>query len=498
MESASAAAPVKFSVAVFPYLKTLAPVTIGKYRFRSTDDTDGLPAPVACAVRDIADMLFVKDDLRVTSASYAVVSWIKQDSPGSELERLIQLRAIVAYLYSHPHDSFDSVLLTPEDCSLIVLSPDRVSKFLVRPEHHTTQVGNAEKQAADQQHSLGGYSGFFNLSQPLWVEVGSRIYPPVPQITLNIAQNLASDMQQLALSEECGISVLDLLGAQDDPALGHIFTALHWYNFANERAAGADRALLSLAIAFEALLMLPQDAKTERFVDAVSLLLGRTERIDLWARQFYNVRSSVAHEGRGRDLHYYPEARGGKVGRLDGRAAPLVFYGRHIFRLCVSTALTGAILARRADIRQKLTTHPERLAAVCEKLSAAGSAREKLATVREDVSALSRYMYLASGQFKLSEMLGAGRVFARAMLELDERLEPEVRKLIEECALPKGGKSDLEQVQALRSLHEALRRINRAGFSEEFWLLDDFVHFVWTNTLFFGLDVQNPEVPPGD
>jgi hypothetical protein len=42
-------------------------------------------------------------------------------------------------------------------------------------------------------------------------------------------------------------------------------------------------AILSLAVAFEALFGLPRDAKTERFVDAVSLLLGRVAMLNLCA-----------------------------------------------------------------------------------------------------------------------------------------------------------------------------------------------------------------------
>jgi hypothetical protein len=57
-------------------------------------------------------------------------------------------------------------------------------------------------------------------------------------------------------------------------------------------------AILSLAVAFEALLGLSKDAKTDRFVDAISLLLGRLTRLSIWAEQFYTVRSDVAHEGR--------------------------------------------------------------------------------------------------------------------------------------------------------------------------------------------------------
>ena len=66
-----------FSVAVFPYLKTFWPMTIGKYRFRSTSDVEGLPHDQSTAVREIAQMLFVKDDLPVLSGG----GWVSSNEP---------------------------------------------------------------------------------------------------------------------------------------------------------------------------------------------------------------------------------------------------------------------------------------------------------------------------------------------------------------------------------------------------------------------------------
>jgi hypothetical protein len=60
-----------------------------------------------------------------------------------------------------------------------------------------------------------------------------------------------------------------------------------------------------LAVAFETLLRLPEFSKTDRLVDAISLLLGRTERLDEWAEQFYAARSQVVHEGEVRDEYFY-------------------------------------------------------------------------------------------------------------------------------------------------------------------------------------------------
>jgi len=76
-----------------------------------------------------------------------------------------------------------------------------------------------------------------------------------------------------------------------------VFTAVKWFNSACSEANDKATAMVNLAIAFEALLSLPIDKKTDRFIDALGLLLGRTPRLDIWAHQFYNVRSKIVHEG---------------------------------------------------------------------------------------------------------------------------------------------------------------------------------------------------------
>lgn len=61
------------AIAVFPFLKTTNPIQLGSFSFRSTDDTSDLEKDDASNVREIADMLFLKDDLRIRSASYALL-----------------------------------------------------------------------------------------------------------------------------------------------------------------------------------------------------------------------------------------------------------------------------------------------------------------------------------------------------------------------------------------------------------------------------------------
>jgi hypothetical protein len=65
--------------AVFPFLKTSAPARIGGLTFRSTQDLESLTEAQAEHVSQIAEMLFLQDDLRIRSASYAIVPSVDLD-----------------------------------------------------------------------------------------------------------------------------------------------------------------------------------------------------------------------------------------------------------------------------------------------------------------------------------------------------------------------------------------------------------------------------------
>jgi hypothetical protein len=130
---------------------------------------------------------------------------------------------------------------------------------------------------------VNGYQGRYNFRQPFWVAKGSRIYPSVPHISLNDSQNLAWNLAE-AFREGPQHHLLPKLIQKPTTEISErVLTAIGWYNRANSYAADDSEALLSLAVGFETLLGLPRDAKTERFVDAVSLLLGRVARLNLWA-----------------------------------------------------------------------------------------------------------------------------------------------------------------------------------------------------------------------
>ena len=126
-----------FSIAVFPYLKTSGPVRLGPYLFRSTDDLERLTEAQATAVTDVTAMLYTQNNARVRSASYAVIPQIHVSGLFQIPEVLKRVHSLVAYLYGTPNDQFGDPFLGYECATLLVLTPARVSRFLIEAEHHT-------------------------------------------------------------------------------------------------------------------------------------------------------------------------------------------------------------------------------------------------------------------------------------------------------------------------------------------------------------------------
>lgn len=148
------------AIAVFPFLKTTDPIRLGNFFFRSTDDTSDLETEDAANVREVAEMLFLKDDLRVRSASYAVLSPLdidKKDHPDVlELERI---QAIIAYCYGAPRHTFGDIFFHIEQASLAIFSPQPVTTFLLRPDHHVSPAAELPALQADEWHRVRGYEG---------------------------------------------------------------------------------------------------------------------------------------------------------------------------------------------------------------------------------------------------------------------------------------------------------------------------------------------------
>jgi hypothetical protein len=467
-----------FSIAVFPFLKTSGPVQIGEYTFRSTTDVAGLPIEQAKAVVEVAQMLFVQGDLRVKSASYAIIPYIDLKIPGAELNPLIHLRAVVAYMHASPHDVFETIFLAPEEVSLVIFSPGPVSVFLVRPERHTESVSPVAGPEPDGRHELTGYAGLYNFRHHFWTEPGSRLYGPKPHLTLNIQQDLCIDIECRVQARPDYHLLLELLKRPITPTAVRIYSALHWFNSANEDGVDPDRALLNLAVAFEALLRLPDSSKTERLVDAITLLLGRTERLDDWAQQFYQARSRVAHEGKAGDRYYYVQ-QNSKQKLASGLFGSLILYGRQIFQLCLGTLLIGADLAERADLQEKLVTNNERFEKICQSLEVdSRTPSERLAIIEPTIRALERYQFVPSGEASKATMIGAVRRAASTLL-MARLSTQEIIDALARIAATKRGDGELAELAAIEELHATLKKYELTSLIAEERIVHDLVEIAW-------------------
>ena len=323
------------------------------------------------------------------------------------------------------------------------------------------------------------------------VEPGSRLYGPKPHMTLNIAQDLFTDLEHRMAGHHH--LLLDLLEKPETPSSLRIFSALRWFNAANENGLNPSQSLLNLAVAFETLLRLPESSKTDRLVDAISLLLGRTERLGEWAQQFYDARSRVAHEGEVRDRYFYPGGNGKR--QVSGIFGSLMLYGRQIFRLCVGTLLVGIDLAERADLREKLVSNNERFQKLCDLVqNKHGSASERLLGLAPTIRALERYRFVGSS-IDPGPQLAAARLAALALTECKLDLPEDLASAVAGCAAIKRADGEFQQLAAIEALQRAFEKQDGSMLTPEVRNVRDIVGLVWMSLFprYFQLKKRNDE-----
>lgn len=466
----------EFGIAIFPCLKTSGEIRVGNYTFRSTTDVTGLPEEQAAAVGELAAMLYARDDVRIAQATYAITEPLGSFRPGPTIERLDRVRAVVGYLYSGAHPTFGDAFMPFEFASMAVVQPANVSTFLVRPEHGTILPPLPEKCLVDDFHDTPGYEGTYNL-RPLWLAKGSRLYGGHTNTPLNIAQDLCADVGGLRGEGPSSFLLLELLQRPATPFSERIFTALGWYNDANDRYADPDKSLLSLAVAFEVLLELPSNEKTERLADGISLLLGRTARVKEWGAQFYAARSQVAHEGRVRDWWFY-SAKPAQKGQRSHRFGSVMTYGLQIFQLCLATILTGGKLAEQYGLAERFVANSERYVQIVERLGrASGSPDEAIAAIGPLVEELDRYQFVSS-PMPADEVIKAIRAAAKALsrcnLPFSDDLLAALRAVQE---APKG--DDLASLGALERLEKHMQSAGVAALGPPAQVVGRLIQVGW-------------------
>jgi hypothetical protein len=241
-------------------------------------------------------------------------------------------------------------------------------------------------------------------------------------MTLNLAQDLAADFDTFAASWFYGL-LIELISRPETLIAERALTAIKWFNTANAIDVGDEIALLNLSVAFETLLALPKDQKTERFTDTISLLLGRVPRLHVWAGQFYDARCAIVHQGTADNLHFVA-TDSKKLPDKPALYGSLLSYGRQIFQLCMSTVLFGAKFAEKAGLQGRLVTNQERFEQICGIFNDGKlTATEKLAKIAEIVALLNRYKFSWESNLSTDTMISSGQSAARALLDCDTDME---------------------------------------------------------------------------
>jgi hypothetical protein len=454
METAmSSEAEGQHSYAILPYLKTRSRISLNGYLFRSTDDREGLSEQDSRAVSEISEMLFLQNSIRLKSGSYTLLPKLVhlESDNAPTLNRLRDIQTVLAYCYSAPHPSMGHTFLPLESSDFLTFTPDRVSEFLVWPDYHAIDLSpddRADTKVEGIRHTYLGYSGYRNFVAPFWIVPGCRVYPSIPHQSLNMAQDLAADVQDFGHSNTYG-GILELLQNPETEFRRRVLTATAWFNRTISAVTDEEGAIVHLGIAFESLLQLPRSEKTDRFVDAISLVLGRIPRLDVWSSQFYELRSQIAHEGRARHTKYVIPAVDGKKGEKS-YYHPILLFGRQIFQACLSAIVYGESLARRNDLGAKLVSNAERFVMICKLLSDdARTPQDRLREARTLIEESDTYRYVPESGLRIELLLSAVRQASSCLLSSGTELFTYGVEELQRCASSDNDWSTQEALEKL-------------------------------------------------
>lgn len=387
--------------AFLPYLVTRKRVRIRGIEFRSNHDIADMPEDVQSHVKTLSEMFFADNVFRIEEMTFAFFE-ISSDSIEAEklLRRLDEAHLLIGYLYASPHPSGGS-FLPSETCSLFLFrigeqyGPEGkvISSLVWHKLDDSNRVTNIDGKVIPTDDLVPGYFGTRNRTVPIWATNGFRIYPELPNIILNLNQDLSWNLQS-SLSQAHQWAIAHLYQSDEefrDETRHRIFASLEWYMKSCRESIEETEALVNLAIALESLLRLRSgEGVTDRFKDAVLTLLGPVPRLDTWLDQFYAARSKAVHEGIASDLNFYPfekDLHKKKSSKCEEPFAhrSLLSYGRRIFRLCLAGVFAGVMQARIAGLDALFVPNKERIEIICRKLNSQSPPAQRLFSIAEDV-----------------------------------------------------------------------------------------------------------------
>lgn len=482
------------SFVILPYLKTSRPVQFKQVMFRGVEDVTDLSEEDQEHLQTLRAMFFLCDHLQIQQMAITLVPRHGEEVSPEILQQLVEFHTILGYLYSSPHHLFGDPFLTYEHASLYLFTPKRQSMHLIASEHNVVNVRPDDYPEADARNEVAGYDGLLNFKTHLWVTRGSRIYPPAGRLWLNISQDLYLDFEirEQPAHERPLMRFFDTDGPTS-PISDRVLRALSWYNRSTTIDVDDEVALVNLAIAFECLLDLEQGEKiTNRFKEAVNLLLGGVPRLDSWLTQFYNVRSQLIHEGQARNLYFLAtDEPSKKTTTPPPMYRSLVSYGRQIFQLCVGAILSGAMMAEEVGLSAAFVTNQQRFEAVCAILDKGeGSPRDRLLAAASHIQDIDTFKFVGETGLQIETLMGAARLAVQRYLETAPIADAELLSLFSEFTQVKKGADYFEPLSKLEEIQTYRNDLGDSATTQDkalaivFSLLDSmwhytFMHYFW-------------------
>lgn len=428
-----------YTFAFFPYLKTSESVRYRGLTIKSSDDSTDLPNDAIPHLEMIKTLFFLRDNLRIQKMSYAFHDPSKGIIPPDFIRQLLEFQALACFIYSTPHPTFGDPFLRYEHTSLFLFQPKRVSKYLLIKDHNVENLQETEPLEFDSREEIDGYEVRLNNKSYFWVSRGSRIFPPAASLWLNISQDLRVDFNYRASQSQRYASIVKYFARRHEiDSLGErILTALIWHNRSIGIDIDEDVALVNLAIAFESLLGLETGEKvTERFKEAVNLLVGEVPRLESWLTQFYKARSQIVHEGRSASLSFIATDDLKKdYGNPELEYRSLVSYGLQVFQICVATILTGAQLAEELKLASLLVTNQQRFERICQELSKRdGTPADRIKATYNDVHDIETYRFVTEKGLRFEQLIGVAKLMIEQYIKSDPDCSPELIKQMTEFA----------------------------------------------------------------
>lgn len=362
--------------AFFPYLRTSGPVRIRGVELRGSAHLEGLSDVTKRAVELLSATFCLHDGSVIEDVvfTYGETSGDPVEEAKIE-ENLRRVQLLLAYAHTTPRHTSEP-WLSAEHATIFLFREDHmVPRMLVKPGEEKLKTTPATDMSKWVEP---GFSGMRNWTANVWVIEGCQIYPEFPHFYRNMWQNLTSTLSEY-FSLPHTWAMLRLYQGDDriDPVIAdRIFLAMEWYVASCRFASDEEEKLLFLAIALEALLRVRDgEGLTERFKDAVITLIGPIPRLDSWLEQFHSERSKLVHEGRphhrlaffAADKKDLKDLQKGKV------QAPthgmLIDYGLRVFRLCMNSIVSAAVMAVEAGLANLFIPDSERLREVLKILN---------------------------------------------------------------------------------------------------------------------------------